>query len=245
MIMNMPKISIVIGIWLFSQAYQPSYSQEKLSYNTFLIRNSHKPNSELPKHAVASEGQVSLYADYKNAVIGYVPLYIINRTGKDIQIPTEDNDPGIVLYASGEDGKWQRAQHLVHSFCGNSYYSLPLPSDHFYKVYEVFPADGKPCKVRYSRYGFQHSNVGMGTVPEKIIEACKRDADGIRTADIELVKEVLFEEPKARIYLGMSPKEAALRRLGSFDASVAEPVLRKLFLQTKPEDKFYEKVFSA
>ena len=82
----------------------------------------------LPEQVVSRPGSLSLFADYANATNGVITLYLVNRSGKDIDIPCQDYDPYAKL--EGElDGRWVRAQEHVFSWCGNSYMTAPTLKD--------------------------------------------------------------------------------------------------------------------
>src|SRR5262249_26871134 len=90
-----------------------------------------RPIVGLPAGAAAPEGKLTLYADYDSARDEHVKVYLINRTGRTLDIPNQDGDPYLKLEArqSGAD-PWQRAQRHLYSDCGNSYMSRPsLPND--------------------------------------------------------------------------------------------------------------------
>src|SRR6185503_7126171 len=70
-----------------------------------------RPIAELPVGVSAPEGQLTLHADYASARDQRVTVYLINRTGRTIDLPNQDGDPYLKLEAqTGSAGPWERAQ---------------------------------------------------------------------------------------------------------------------------------------
>src|SRR5262245_50520496 len=53
----------------------------------------------LPADVIAPEGKLTLYADYTSARDEHVTVYIINRTGRTLDLPNQDGDPYLKLEA--------------------------------------------------------------------------------------------------------------------------------------------------
>src|SRR6185503_18670570 len=84
-----------------------------------------RPIAELPASVAAPEGQLTLYADFANVRDQHVTMYLVNRTGRTIDVPNQDGDPYLKLEAQSAAGQWERAQRHMDSDCGNSYMSRP------------------------------------------------------------------------------------------------------------------------
>lgn len=108
------------------------------------------PNTDLPAQVQAVEGKLTLWADYASADQTSVPLYLVNRTGKEVSLPSQDHDLGIKLEFKKEGGEWTRAQSHIFSDCGNSYYPVKLPADHFFELRGYRAANGQKNPVRYA-----------------------------------------------------------------------------------------------
>ena len=55
-----------------------------------------RPLVDLPAHVPAPDKTVSLFADFKSASGGQIQLYLINRSSRPLQLPTQDG----VLYVN-------------------------------------------------------------------------------------------------------------------------------------------------
>lgn len=133
------------------------------------------PNVELPAHVPAPDGEFSFFADFGNSDPKGVPLFLVNRTGKPIDINSQDHDPNLTLEYLDEHSRWKRAQVHIASDCGNSYYPLRLlPGQHFhFSGYR--PAEGRAATVRYRSNPTMTSNVGQGFVIPADISAAEVD----------------------------------------------------------------------
>jgi len=121
-------------------------------------------NVELPAHVVAADGKLTLFADYANPDSQGCVMYLVNRTGKLLSIPTQDGQILLKLVAETSPGVWQRAQSHRFSWCGNSYHSVTLgPGQHF-KTFGYHPTTGTRGKIRYRVFSMEDvvSNVGEG-----------------------------------------------------------------------------------
>lgn len=109
--------------------------------------------SSLPKHVVAPDGQLSLFADYDDVDGHLVALYLVNRTQMRIEFSSQDGDIYVKLQALNEAGEWERAQVHRSSWCGNSYYMTPsLRANEYFKFGGYYPQEGERRTVRYRLY---------------------------------------------------------------------------------------------
>ncbi|QIF00368.1 hypothetical protein [Roseimicrobium sp. ORNL1] len=135
------------------------------------------PISALPTQVQAAEGKLTLWADYASADQTSAPLYLVNRTGKDLELEAQEGDLRIKLEFKKENGAWTRAQSHIHSWCGNSYVTVQLPANQFFALRGYRAAKGQQHAVRYSIYrGLKlTSNTGEGLVSPDDIEVVERD----------------------------------------------------------------------
>ncbi len=74
---------------------------------------------ELPEGVKSVSGKVTVFADFRRPhKAGSIPLYIINRTDKVLELPYQDGDVYLKLETKGkaEDGKWKRVQPHAYSW---------------------------------------------------------------------------------------------------------------------------------
>lgn len=196
---------------------------------------------KLPKNVIAPEGKTTLFADYEGATNGVIELFIINRTGRTIGIPTQDGDPYIKLEAGLKDGAWGRAQGHNYSGCGNSYVGVALSNECFFRVQGVYPENGDVCKVRYKRLDqlMLVSNEGTGKVAFTDIHACKYDEMAIYHADLKLLQEVLVDDFARSKRAGT---DNAIRQLGRFKPDEIEPILKSLYARSDLSKREFEEL---
>lgn len=136
-----------------------------------------KPNVDLPDHVQAPEGELTLFADFEHAGEEGIPLYLVNRTGEDREMPSQDRDLLVRLEFRDSSGAWQRAQVHRDSWCGNSYYEVRIGAGQHVRWLGYWPQrNGKAAKVRY-RSGMNNlvSNVGEGVYLEEDRRAASLD----------------------------------------------------------------------
>lgn len=160
-------------------------------------------NVELPKHVVAQEGQLSIFADYERADAAGTPLYVVNRSEAEAKFHSQDGDIYLKLEYQRPDGTWQRAQGHTGSWCGNSYgYRVLSPGQHFtLRGYHV--PKGTSAKVRYACYGNVEvfSNVGSGFYSQADLEATEGDSfsmDGMPSVLIQCLRAPEMENTLLR-----------------------------------------------
>ena len=192
--------------------------------------------SGLPSHIKPPDSGLTLIADYDHATAGTVPVYLINRSGKNISLKSQDGDVYLKLEYQDPDGHWQRAQPHGYSWCGNSYFNPPLiHSDHFIIIKGYQPSQGQSAKVRFRLFGQQielASNVGHGLVRLEDIHKAQNDAMAVNSGDFAFVESVA--RGKLVLHNTMDHmkdlRQVAIRQLGSgkFDRTNAEAVLRDI-----------------
>lgn len=153
-------------------------------------------NVELPKHVSAPKGKLTLYADYHNADKGKIPLYLVNRTTKEVSLNAQDHDIYVKLERKKEDGSWERVQPHVYSWCGNSYYPVTLASGHHFAFSGYFPPNGTAAQVRYRSYGQNSliSNQGKGFYLEKDKQTAGLDDMALRELPAPLRRYFRIDE---------------------------------------------------
>lgn len=216
------------------------------------------PLAELPEHLTAPEGEVSLLADFDHTPAnGYIPLYLVNLSGRDITVHTQDGNFYAKLEAHPDDGNsegWTRAQQHCDSWCGNSFYSWKVKTNSFLKGCGYVPAKGKEGQqVRYRIYHHSldlASNTGTGRVDPDDVAAASNDKMAIGFGDIEKVKAVLFPPHSADSKEAMEcasggcfpadptrgRRDAAIGRLASLPHADALPVIIRLLEENNPEE---------
>ncbi len=72
---------------------------------------------KLPGEVRSVAGKVTVVADFESREKGgSIPLYIINRTDKELELPFQDGDVYLKLEAKGDDGKWKRVEPHAYSW---------------------------------------------------------------------------------------------------------------------------------
>jgi hypothetical protein len=128
------------------------------------VRLSGIPAAKLPKHVVAAPGKLTLFADFmKKSDLG-VPLYLVNRTGKVVELPTYLGQPLLTMEYEAAPGKWKPAAYVNHPLCGNSLRTSELPDKSFGQGYDSTRRVGLKAKVRYRYDDRCVSNAGEGVV---------------------------------------------------------------------------------
>ena len=86
----------------------------------------------IPAPTAASDGELSLLvlpaeaATFAKTYSG-VRVLLCNRTSKEISVPTCDAVLGLIQEAQDAQGDWKPIERQTTSWCGNSYFSIPLP----------------------------------------------------------------------------------------------------------------------
>jgi hypothetical protein len=178
------------------------------------------PNVELPAHVVAAENMLTFYADFEKAGPNGIPLYLVNRTGRPMNLDAQDGDPYLKLEYRDDQGRWIRAQPHLSSWCGNSYYPVTLASGQHFRFHGYHAREGAPATVRYrsDRNPELVSNVGAGRVDP--VDLAAAAVDDMSAASIPYaLREVI--DTKYRISKDNSPESfaAALRLLSRYHDS--------------------------
>lgn len=184
------------------------------------------PINELPEHVSATDGQLSLFADFNDVRNGWVVLYLINRSGDTVRAPTQSNDLYAKLEYLDANQKWQRAQSHVYDTCGNSYESVRIPDDTFMRLLGWMPKEGQPATVRYKIYSELEvaSNSAMGRVIPAEIEKASNDVMSVHMGDADRLRQVLLEPNSLPIKLHMM----ALYRLRKLPPEQSVPIFESL-----------------
>jgi hypothetical protein len=192
--------------------------------------------ADLPDHIKVPNSAVALIADFDHPSEGTVPVYLVNRSGKDLQLESQDGDVYLKLEYQDPNGDWKRAQPHAYSWCGNSYFSPPkLRSERFMVIAGYQPVQGNAAKVRfrfYQQYLNVASNVGKGLILKEDVLKAENDAMTIMSGDFALVASVA--RGKRILHNTMDHikdlRETAIFELGTgrFDRAKAEEVLREI-----------------
>jgi hypothetical protein len=204
--------------------------------------------SELPKHIVAPPGEITLVADFdhptkKNATSWSpesweIPVYLINRSGKKIELAAQDGDVYLKLEYQSSEGQWKRAQPHQYSSCGNSYFMSPtIAPERFMVIKGYEPTQGDKSAIRFRFYQQTievASNVGRGLVSREDIQKAENDAMAVRTGDLTFVASVARGERVLQNTLdhirGPELRRSALFALtsGRFDETQVRVVLKQI-----------------
>lgn len=164
--------------------------------------------SELPPTIHKDEGIISLQvggygsdpASQELMQSGRVPVYLINDTSHDLQVPSQDGDIYLRLEAKLDDGKWHRAQYHQHSGCGNSYIHHDLPARHFVCIYGYRPSSGRYAKVRYAIHngadGMLVTEESEGSYSTDDLALSEYDDMALSEADVPVLRSFLLRETK-------------------------------------------------
>lgn len=184
------------------------------------------PINQLPEHVSATDGQLSLFADFKDVRNGWVVLYLINRSGETVRAPTQSNDLYAKLEYQDANQKWQRAQSHVYDTCGNSYDSERIPDDTFMRLMGWMPKEGQPATVRFKIYSELEvaSNSAMGRVKPDEIEKARDDVMSVHMGDVDRLRQVLLEPNSLPIKLHLM----ALYRLRKLPHDQTIPIFESL-----------------
>ena len=193
---------------------------------------------DLPNHVSAHEGKVTVFADYRDVSQDRITVYIINRTRRAIDVPTQDGDPFLKLEAANGEA-WERAQAHRYSFCGLSYMPVKVPAGHFAVAEAWYPTTGTPATVRYRTYGELDlvSNEGPGFVVEDEHWRAQHDRMAVNRGDIGVVRAVLFDDVGLEGQQLVDTRRAAVKRLGQLSSKQTVPVFRKLLVPSIDVDE--------
>jgi hypothetical protein len=124
------------------------------------------PTAKLPAHVAAPPGKFSLFADFKGKADLGVPLYLVNRSGKPVELFTYNGQPFIAVEYEAEPGKWRPARAVDYPLCGNDLRPVKLPDQTYMIVHGYVAPVGFKAKVRYRIDGEAKplSDAGEGVV---------------------------------------------------------------------------------
>lgn len=186
------------------------------------------PVQELPKRVVAPADQLTLFADYEDRLLGGVVIYFVNRTARSIDLTLHDGlNPQLWLEAKGSDGQWHRASQLPWCHVGMS--PLQVTPQHFVLLLGRQHEKGEEREVRYRlRQLNVVSNAGKGFIDPAQARQARYDVVSMAQADIDLVKEVLFDEIDIPEEARHDCRSMAIRRLPKLPRQEALGMLRRV-----------------
>lgn len=135
-----------------------TYKYQYLFVLLFIFTSANaRPLSELPKHVVYGDNEITLFADYSGREQGLapvlsnsgsidstdyarfrkyygVPVFLINDTNETIELAHQDGDVYLKLEYQNEDDDWVRAEPHRDSWCGNSYGTRELAPREFVEI---------------------------------------------------------------------------------------------------------------
>jgi hypothetical protein len=183
------------------------------------------PVAKLPAQVVAPAGKLTLFADFEKKSDNGVPLYLVNRTGKSVEVWTYLGQPLIAMEYESAPGKWKPAKAIDYALCGNSLVSLKLPKESFIVVPGYQPATGFKASVRYriDKQATPVTGAGPGLVSHDDVSYLLVS----ETQDFAMLSKIATGE-------FIPPTETAdwrplaIRRLAEFGKEKAEPVLKSI-----------------
>lgn len=140
-------------------------------------------NVDLPVHVKATDGELTLWADFEKRSQEGTPLYLVNKTRGTVSFPSQDGDIYIKLESFDKNGGWGRAQTHEYSDCGNSYGHRILQPGMHYRLLGYQAAEGRKADIRYAMHSGLNlvSNTGSGLVSDKDIELARFDSMSLRS----------------------------------------------------------------
>jgi hypothetical protein len=176
---------------------------------------------KLPAHILAPPGKLSLFADFKKGKPDVV-IYLVNRTGKTIDVVTHKGQPFLPLEYEAAPGRWKLASVLDSPLCGNSLTIVKLPNDGYLTATGYNPNRGFKAKVRYRLEEGPVSNAGEGLVSHDDLTYLLL----AKTTDFKLLSQVASGEfiPPTEL---ADYRRLAIGRLFEMGAK-AEPVLKRI-----------------
>jgi hypothetical protein len=155
--------------------------------------------TELPEGVQGLPGQVALFADYERAKETGVPIYVINRSEKEVWLTHNTFLAHSKLEYLNEKGRWTRAQPMGIP-CGMLDPHVTLKKDAFVLLRGYFPYKGGPKeKVRFSYFYRGEkwvSNVGELGVSTEDIQHTGRSTLELEEGSFDLVRAVAIGERK-------------------------------------------------
>lgn len=217
------------------------------------------PIADLPAHIDAPDGQLTLYADFKDIEGESITIYLVNRTEHRIGFSAQDGNPYLKLEAVDVNGNWERAQPHYHSWCGNSYMHSPsLRPGEFFKTQGWYPSEGTSTTVRYRIFSdsaaildddasenetwmrhdreklpiFLVSNSGSGKIVPAAIDGARTDGLAPLYGSFETVRNLALGITKGS-GLG-NDRTGAIRQLGRFPTAECLELVLQLIHDTQP-----------
>lgn len=208
---------IALGLWTSALLAVDPEVPKSTSADFRVLVDSPFPNLTLPKHVKADPGVVTLFADFEHPAAEGVPLYIVNRSDKSLDLGTQDGSLKIKLDYLDTEGDWKLAQSHRSSWCGNSYGSRVLnPGQHF-RSFGYRVKSGTKGRVRYSLYERNKlvSNVGDGYVLTEDIAADERTGLDASLLAFLMTRDISFNEQTSKAaYVNVGQAAEALSVLG-------------------------------
>ncbi len=261
--MSTSKAFSTLGVLFIVAGSQTLFAQGRETFGAWFPSRAGEalPISTLPKEISASEGQLTLYADYSKSSEKSVQLYLINRTEHRVAFSSQDSDLYTKLEALTENGIWERAQTHVGSDCGNSYSHRILRPNEYFRFAGYFPSEGEERPIRYrllrdyalivddgtdeQQVSHKHykkdlrelpiklvTNEGTGRVSSANIEAAKRDGWAASFGTFETVRDLA---------MGIiipntrgSDRSAAVQALGRFPTNESLALLKDFLTDPDP-----------
>lgn len=145
-----------------------------VSYYAYSGRNRMSANPFMKKFVGTGVG-IEIRTDepglFRNKYTG-VTAYLYNATPDTLQIDVQDKQLYMVLQAQDAFGEWKDIEYLPSSFCGNSYYHIPMPPNEYW-AFKIPIYDGDfstSFRLAFSQEDthFTHTRIYSNTFPGKV-----------------------------------------------------------------------------
>ncbi|GAA5511287.1 hypothetical protein [Novipirellula caenicola] len=183
------------------------------------------PVVQLPVNIAADDGEFTLHVDWSKKPDGTVTAYIVNRSKKPIRLYTLYDKCTLKLEAQNSAGEWERAQVHYDELCGAGFGHYDLQPNTWIMQSHGIAHSGthqerRPVRLRGYDVNFRiASNSGIANVDIDVIEDAKRDTMAIRFANIDELKDIIYERIKFDLlvppYLPRRPRQHAVWALGA------------------------------
>jgi hypothetical protein len=136
--------------YAISRQLEEGFRKEHLAFSQKTTNSHHFSKNML---------SVVVRPDLKDTIednINAITVFVANTTDKAIAFGTQDNRLYMKVQAKNRQGEWKDIEHLPGSWCGNSYYDIQLPENHYWQfttpVYEGDFATKLRIAVEYKEY---------------------------------------------------------------------------------------------
>jgi len=149
--------------------------------------------SELPAHIGAPDLGLSLIADFEHPIQSAVLVYLVNRTGKDIQLRGENLTETLLLEYQDSKGTWKRAIPRSGTLGCGTVSPMIVRNKRFLTARGFQSPEGELVQIRFRLPDGDRnlvSNVGRGLIDLKQARLTETDFLAVVSGDFALVSDV-------------------------------------------------------